>query len=609
MNSNINVNIKRGFNYASALQSYNALTVLLFLFTFLVLCIYIFNPSGFTVSLGYQIFITLPILLILSYLISSLLSFKLDPSKSFLSNIPGSNSSIFIPLMYLIIVVIGLGGFFSMISIGGIFDEKVPENNTASIINFVLIFFFILFALYTYNSAKFKDSTLTIPTGLKELYEARTKWTIIFFLFISIVFVLYFVNPWNIMVKFGGASIFFLLFVGLIMFSLIYIYQYYLSNPSKFTGFNNIPGFLTFFKGFYIIASIIISGLLIYGLLNILGVFDQTGSNLGTTFFNIFLFCVMLSLIYKLANAGGFLDKNPLWRIFVNTLFYIPCILIILTNKIFSAKEQNIIGSNAKVEIFFLVLSILLLASYFLLTYWIFPLIKSKYLKKGGKQLINQPISTNSLNNIASYQYLNGSDKFNYQYALSFWLFIDSLPPSTSHSYTKDTEILNYGNNPVIKYNALNNTLSVYVKDTNKSRIKEDSIQESNVKKIDINGIQDIILQSQEEKIYDLNNNYLIYQNKNIKVQKWNHIVLSYNGGTLDIFENGKLVKSSVGVVPYMNYDMLTIGSQNGINCNIANMIYFTKPLDYYTIYSLYNELRNKDPPTNSSDNTTIVIQ
>lgn len=603
MNSNININNKKGFNYASALQSYNALTAILAIFTFFILCIYIFNPSGFTAGLGYQIFITLPILLLLSSLISSLLSFILDPSSSFLSSIPGSSSSLFIPLIYLLLVLVSLGGFFSMITIGGIFKEKVPENNTASIINFVLIFLFILFSLYTYNSAKHKDSTFTVPTGLKDLYDARTKWTIIFFLFLATIFVLYFVNPSNIMTKFGGPSVFFLLFIGLIIFGLITVYQYYLANPSKFTGMNNIPGFFTFFKGLYIVFAIAISGLLIYGLLNVLGVFDQTGSNLGTIFFNIFLFCVMLSLIYKLANAGGFLDKNPLWRLLVNTLLYIPCILVILTNKILSS-QQNIIGQNSKLEIVFLMISIILLLTYFLLTYWILPSIKSKYLKKGGKQLINQPISTTNLTNIASYQNLNNSDKFNYRYAISFWLFIDSFPPSTGHAYTKDTEIFNYGNNPIIKYNASNTTLSIYVKDTNNI---DTSIDTSINTITNSETLDDIKLETKKNNVYDNNNNYLVYQNKYVKLQKWNHIVLNHNGGTLDIFENGKLVKSAIGIVPYMNYDMLTIGSQNGLSSNIANMLYFKEPLDYYTIYSLYNSLRNVNPPINSTDDITQV--
>jgi hypothetical protein len=99
----------------------------------------------------------------------------------------------------------------------------------------------------------------------------------------------------------------------------------------------------------------------------------------------------------------------------------------------------------------------------------------------------------------------------------------------------------------------------------------------------------------------------IIYKNANIPLQKWNHFIINYSGGIMDIFLNGELVKSVNGVVPYYTLDNLTIGEKNGLKGGICNVVYFKKALTRSNIYYVYNTVKDKTPPVADESNTTIL--
>jgi hypothetical protein len=571
-----------------ALVSYNLLIIILILFVFLTLLLVITNIKGFNKIFGYEIFITGPMMLLIFFLIKEILAFKNNPQSSWLSYF--SFKTWIIPVVSLIVGLLGILTFFMILYIGGIFSDNPPENNTATIINFIIIMLFIIISTLIYTNSQKKDNNTlkTLPKTLQDLFLLRTKYTIMFSVFLLLVTLLYFYNPWGIMTNYGGPVVFFSLFVGIIMVIMITIYQYYLANPSKanLLGKDSSPLSL-FIKGFYILGSLGLSFGLIFGALLLMGVFEQDASkpkSWGHFIFNFILFCTMLGIIYKLANAGGFLDKNPYYRLVLNTLLYIPCIFTTIISQLFNKQESP---PNA-FEIKMLILSLVLLGGYFLSIFLIKPYIKNLYLKQGGKQLINQPVP---LTNVSSYQELSGNDKLNYQYAISFWFYLDAFSTSKTD---KIVPILSYGENPSINYSPANNTLYITVQHSDTTSLIKPKL--NIIKDNTINDIE-LVKTIPFGNDIDANGNRIIYTHSNVKLQKWNHVVLNYNGGTLDIFYNGMLVKSAIEVVPYMKFNMLTIGSDNGVSGNVSNLMYFNKPLDILTINTLYVSLKNNNPP------------
>lgn len=630
------------------LKSYNILITFLFLFIVLVIILFLMNPNGFNKLFGTEIFITAPILLILSLLIKDFTVFKTDPAKSMLNKISFSDKNWFPYAVITLMIAIGIGGLYAILAVGGIFSETPPENNIAVLINFVLIIIFLLVGYFMYvNSSQADQSTLQqLPKNIQVLYELRTKYTVMFVCFLLFVTLLYLVNPWQIMTNYAGPVLFFTLFVGTLMMMMITIYQYYFSTPSKANLFQNSPGFFAyFFKSLYVIGALGLSGALIYWALQMMGVFNQNAADSnswGHIIFNLLMFCGMLAIIYKLANAGGFLDQNPYYRLIINTIFYIPCLLVGFFNFIGTLLGFNQVpGANKPTpfELKMLGLSLFLVIGYFVWFFMLKPLLRTKYLKQGGQQLINQPVSTEILTNVTSYESLSEIDKmnyqylknvasyqmtdtgakFNYQYALSFWFYIDAFPPSTSSAYMKVVPILSYGENPAVKYSSSNNTLYITVKQKSdghpissyvgdlETEIKPETINKWKTIQDKIQGTIEQVKTMPFGNDEDAEGNRIIYKHPDVLLQKWNQIVLNYNGGTLDVFYNGKLVKSAIEVVPYMQLDMLTVGAEDGISGNVANLMYFSEPLDIVTINTLYQSLKDQNPPSIPENKQTII--
>ena len=275
-------NIPIPYSLDKQLSSYSLLIIFLILFIILSVFLYIREPSSFNKILGKEIFITGTLLLILAFLIKDIIAFRQRPESSFLASLEFSKQPLFLPFTIVFMIIIAIGSIYSMLYVAGVFNRPAPENNISIIINFLLLALFITVSISVYLNSKEKDNNILskYPKVIQEMFNSRTNYTILFFLFILFAIIFYFVNPYGLVSDYGSPLIFFIIFIGLVMVGMILIYQNALANPNKIS---NLPNFLQIvLKGFYVIISLFISGLLIYYLLNFMGVFNQDASNPDT---------------------------------------------------------------------------------------------------------------------------------------------------------------------------------------------------------------------------------------------------------------------------------------------------------------------------------------
>jgi len=182
-----------------------------------------------------------------------------------------------------------------------------------------------------------------------------------------------------------------------------------------------------------------------------------------------------------------------------------------------------------------------------------------------GITLLNRPVPTDSEKTIGTYENLGKRNKahstdFNYNYALGCWIFLHNYGTNLSPAYVVDTPLLNYGNKPSIMYNGKTKELKIKMKNIHNEVVT-------------------------------------VFKTDKIPLQRWVNIVINYNGGTLDVFIDKKLVASVRNIIPYMTYDKVVIGKDKGISGGICNVTYWSNVLTKNQIDIYYDLLKDKNPP------------
>ena len=234
---------------------------------------------------------------------------------------------------------------------------------------------------------------------------------------------------------------------------------------------------------------------------------------------------------------------------------FLPCLFI---NFAIWIKEEYL--KTSKNILILLGIEALLVAFKFLIPY-IYSLFKKVFSPKENILLV-KPVPLDRVHNLGLFltnkdvklyntSKLDTSDKFfNYNYAIAFSLWIFPQPKSVSDAYTKSSNLINISD--IVKVIHNNNTIEFWAATT----------------------------------VPGENPNRLIklYEYKEFKYQKWNNIIINYQGGSIDIFINKSLKSSTPNITPLKNNNSAVIGEINGINGGIKNVSYFKKALSQQDI-------------------------
>lgn len=363
---------------------------------------------------------------------------------------------------------------------------------------------------------------------------------------IILVLILYIWNPLNFSSDNPLAAAIIVIIFVIIQMSMYFFVRENSSN-TKFTfSFSD-----TFFKIILTILTLIGTVLLFYVIL-IYGSSSLIFLFHNIVYFTIGLFALtILYLFLKPMLDAARESEASILKLFGQLFFYTPCLILdILEWFIYQYKiTTKPIWILFGIEALLIALQILV------------PKLVTWLSNQQGKILLTEPVYLDKQHIIGNYQTLYGeNDSRKYKYSISAWFWINPQPPNTSPAYTKFTNILEFGQKPAILYNALENTLRVTC------QLHENDIA-------------------------------TIYETNNIKYQSWNNIVVNYDAGTMDVFVNGEIVGSKPGIAPYMTFEDIVVGSFNGIQGGIANVVYRDDIMHAREIEYFYKAMKSLPVP------------
>ena len=424
-------------------------------------------------------------------------------------------------------------------------DDKEKHTNYYNYVLLVLVLI-VVYMMYVMEKRQTPIWVNTIN---------NPKRFVFFELFIFLMLLLLFnrIDPFGVTERFPAAVNIFLLTV---VFMMVVTY-YYVKEKLNLEDPKKAPGFAPVFeKAGALIGGtmgVVVAIILLFWLIRNF----PTLADVTTWGLNLLIIAGAIGVLYVLAKplADGKI-RNTYLSFLKNLVLYVPCLLIQFAD--FLKHQWDITTSTVWIV---LGLEIVLIGLRFLLPY-----LFHKLVTHDGTHLLEQPVYLDKKHTLGTFENMHAASDpsqqspFKYHYALSAWFSINPQPHGTRSAYTRFTDIINYANKPRVQFNSMKNTLRVQA-------------------------------ENQGGDFID------IYVKEGIPFQRWNNIVINYDGGNMDVFLNGELVASKPKILPYMSYENVEVGADKGLEGGICNVVYYDRVLTQGDIRLGYKLLSQRTPP------------
>lgn len=184
-------------------------------------------------------------------------------------------------------------------------------------------------------------------------------------------------------------------------------------------------------------------------------------------------------------------------------------------------------------------------------------------------------------------------EKKRYHYAISGWFLLNNSVSTKN----QDLEIFNFGDTPKMTYNPYSNELKLTSTTVNittgNSEVTEVYNSRKQYKALTAAAMAGSA--QRKAKFQMLTEDDEI--DAVIPLQRWNYFVVNYDGKTMDLFLNNKLINRSEFIMPDIQLKPITVGTENGLNGNMCNFAFHKYPLTKEQIRWTYTMLKTQNPP------------